>query len=65
MDFGLVLSQIFLFLEPLVALFALERFFKFFKEPPPALLRRVYDGVLVVDINHDNGTLPFSFIYFK
>lgn len=65
MDFGLVFAQIFLFLEPLVALFTLERLFKLFKEPPPAFLSRVYHGVLVIDIYHDNGTLPFSFIYFK
>ena len=65
MDFGLVLAQVLLFLEPLVALFTLERLFKLFKEPLSALFRRVNHGVLVIEIYHDNGTLPFSFIYFK
>jgi len=65
MDFGLVLAQVLFLLEPLIAFFALERLLKLFKESPLALLRRVYDWVLVININHDNGALPFSFIYFK
>jgi hypothetical protein len=65
MDFGLVFAQIFFLLETLVALFALERLFKLFEEPPPALFRRVNHRVLVIDIYHDNRTRPFSFIYFK
>jgi hypothetical protein len=65
MNFRLVLTQVLFLLEPLVTLFALERLFKLFKEPPPTLLWRVYDRVLVIYINHDNRTLTFSFIYFK
>ena len=65
MDFGFMFAQVLFLLEPLIALFTLERLLKLFKESPLALLRRVDDWVLVININHDNGTLPFSFIYFK
>jgi hypothetical protein len=38
MDFRLVLAQILFLLEPLVALFALERLFKLLKEAPLTLI---------------------------
>jgi hypothetical protein len=60
-----MLAQILLLLESLVALFALERLFKFFKEPSPSFFWCVYDWILIISIDHDNGTLPFLFIYFK
>jgi hypothetical protein len=65
MDFRLVLTKVFLLLEPLVTLFALEWLLKLFEKSSFALLRRVDYRVLVINLDHDNRTHTFSFIYFK
>ena len=54
MDLRLVLAKVLLFLEPLVALFALEWPFKFFKKAPPPLFWRVDDGIRVICVRLDH-----------
>lgn len=65
MDLRLVLTKIFFLLEPLIAFFTLEGFFKLFKEALPALFGRINDPVLFIRINHDTEHRTFLFIYFE
>ena len=65
MDLRLVFAKVLFLLESLVALFAFEWFFKFFKEALSALFWRIDHPVLLVGINHDNEHRTFLFIYFE
>lgn len=60
-----MLAEILFLFESFTAFFALEWFFKLFKEALSALLWGINNPVLLVGINHDTEHRTFSFIYFE
>ena len=65
MDLRLVLAEVLFLLEPFIAFFAFEWFFKLLKEALSALFWGINYPVLLVGINHDTEHRTFSFIYFE
>jgi hypothetical protein len=65
MNFRFVFAQVLFLLEPLIAFFTLEGFFKLFKKALPALFGRINNPVLLIRINHDTEHRTFLFIYFE
>ncbi len=61
MDLGLAPAQVFLFVETLVALRTWTAF-QILQGTAARALRVNLQQVLVIDIYHDDGTLPFLFI---
>ena len=65
MDRRFVLAKVSFFLEPLIAFFALEWFFKLFKKFSPTLLSGIDRWIRIIYTDHDDGTMTLAFICLK